>query len=178
MSHIELVRSESRLVEVVDCISSAQRVAVDIESNGFFRYHERICLVQLSSGDTAFLVDPLAIEDLRPLGELLGDLSVEKVFHAGDYDLRSFDRDWGFRLNNIFDTGIAASLIGSQQLSLQAVVEEYAGVKLEKHRNLQRSDWTKRPLSPEAVKYAASDVLHLLKVREELSARLLSLIHI
>ncbi len=170
-----MVRSESRLVEVVDRISSAPRVAVDSESNGFFRYHERVCLVQLSSGDTAFLVDPLAIGDLRPLGELLGDPSVEKVFHAGDNDIRSFDRDWGFRVNNIFDTSIAASLVGSQHLSLQAVVEEYAGVKLEKIRNLQRSDWTKRPLGPESMKYAAGDVLHLLKVREELSARLMDL---
>ena len=175
MNHIELVRSESRLVEVVDRISSEPRIAVDSESNGFFRYHERVCLVQLSSGDTAFLVDPLAIEDLRPLGELLGDLSVQKVFHAGDNDIRSFDRDWGFRVNNIFDTSIAASLVGSQQLSLQAVVEEYVGVKLEKRRNLQRSDWTKRPLSPESVKYAAGDVLHLLKVREALSERLAQL---
>ena len=167
-----MVRSGSRLAEVVGHISKAPRVAIDLESNGFFRYHERVCLVQLSSGDTAFLVDPLAIEDVRPLGELLGDSSVEKIFHAGDYDLRSFDRDWGFRANNIFDTSIAASLIGSQQLSLQAVVEKYAAVKLEKHRNLQRSDWTKRPLSPESLSYAAGDVLHLLKVREELSVRL------
>ncbi len=175
MSQIELVRSGSRLAEVVDHISRAPRVSVDIESNGFFRYHERVCLVQLSSGDSAFVVDPLAIEDFRSLGGLLGDPSVEKVFHAGDYDLRSFDRDWGFRVNNIFDTSIAASLIGSQQLGLQAVVEEYAAVKLEKHRNLQRSDWTKRPLSSESLNYAASDVLHLLRVREALSERLTQL---
>ncbi len=170
-----MVSSESRLVEVIGHISNEPRVAVDSESNGFFRYHERVCLVQLSSGDTAFLVDPFAIEDLRPLGELLGDLSVEKVFHAGDNDIRSFDRDWGFRVNNVFDTSIAASLVGSQQLSLQAVVEEYVGVKLEKRRNLQRSDWTKRPLSPESMTYAASDVLHLPKAREELLARLTEL---
>ena len=172
MSQIELVSVESQLAEVVERISRAPRVAVDIESNGFFRYHERVCLVQLASAETAFLVDPLAIEDMRPLGDLLGDRSVEKVFHAADYDLRSLDRDWGFRVNNLFDTGIAAGFVGSKQLGLQSVVEEHAGVELAKHRKLQRSDWTLRPLSPEALKYAADDVLHLLQVREALSARL------
>ena len=148
MSQIELVSVESQLAEVVERISRAPRVAVDIESNGFFRYHERVCLVQLASAETAFLVDPLAIEDMRPLGDLLGDRSVEKVFHAADYDLRSLDRDWGFRVNNLFDTGIAAGFVGSKQLGLQSVVEEHAGVELAKHRKLQRSDWTLRPLSP------------------------------
>ena len=172
MSQIELVTEESRLAEVVDHISRAPRVAVDIESNGFFRYHERVCLVQLASAETAFIVDPLAIDDVRPLGKLLGDRSVEKVFHAPDYDLRSLDRDWGFRVNNLFDTSIAAAFAGSEQLGLQSVVEEHAGVELVKDRKLQRSDWTMRPLSPEALTYAADDVLHLLQVRESLSARL------
>ena len=172
MSQIEFVTEESRLAEVVDHISRAPRVAVDIESNGFFRYHERVCLVQLASAETAFIVDPLAIDDVRPLGKLLGDRSVEKVFHAPDYDLRSLDRDWGFRVNNLFDTSIAAAFAGSEQLGLQSVVEEHAGVELVKDRKLQRSDWTMRPLSPEALTYSADDVLHLLKVRESLSARL------
>ena len=153
-------------------MSRVRRVAVDIESNGFFRYHERVCLVQMASGDTAFLVDPLAMDDAQPLGNLLGDPSVEKVFHSADYDLRSLDRDWGFRVNNLFDTGIAAAFLGAQHLGLQSVVEEYAGVKLAKSRKLQRSDWTTRPLSPEAQKYAAEDVLHLIRVRDALSKRL------
>ena len=143
-----------------------------MESNGFFRYHERVCLVQLATAETAFIVDPLAIDNVGPLGDLLGDQSVEKVFHAADYDLRSLDRDWGFRINNLFDTGIAAALLGSEQLGLQSVVKEHVGVELAKHRKLQRSDWTMRPLSPEALKYAADDVLYLLQVREALSARL------
>ena len=172
MNRFELVNAGPRLAEVVSHISRAPRVAVDIESNGFFRYHERVCLVQLASAETAFLVDPLAIDDLRPLGELLSDRSVEKVFHAADYDLRSLDRDWGFRVSNLFDTGIAAAFVGSEQLGLQSVVKEHAGVELAKPRRLQRSDWTMRPLSPEALNYAAGDVLHLLRVREALSARL------
>ena len=172
MNQIEFVNERSRLDEVIGLLRHGPRVAVDIESNGFFRYHERVCLVQLASAETAFLVDPMAIDDVRPLGDLLTDRSVEKVFHAADNDLRSLDRDWEFRVNNLFDTSIAAAFAGSERLGLQSVVKEYAGVELAKPRRLQLSDWTKRPLSPEAQKYAADDVLHLLQVREALSARL------
>ena len=172
MSRIELVATGSRLAEVVGLISSAPRVAVDIESNGFFRYHERVCLVQLGAYETAFLVDPLAIEDIQPLGDLLGDQSVEKVFHGADYDLRSLDRDWRFRVNNLFDTGIAAAFVGSTRLGLQSVVQEQLRIELPKPLELQRSDWTLRPLSPEALDYAANDVLYLSRVRETLASQL------
>ena len=128
--------------------------------------------MQLASAETAFLIDPLAIDDVRPLSDLLGNRSVEKVLHASDYDIRSFDRDWGFRVRNLFDTATAAAFVGSKKVGLQSVVEEYAGVEVAKSRKLQRSDWTLRPLSPEAITYAANDVLHLLAVREALSARL------
>ncbi len=172
MSQIELVRDNSRLTEVVEHLLRTPRVAVDIESNGFFRYHERVCLVQLASAETAFLVDPLTIDNVQPLGDLLGDRSVEKVFHAADYDLRSFDRDWGFSINNVFDTKIAAEFVGAERVGLQAVVEEYAGVVLAKSPKLQRSDWTMRPLKHEKLQYATDDVLHLIRVRKAISARL------
>lgn len=172
MSQIELVRDDDRLTEVVKHLLRTPRVAVDIESNGFFRYHERVCLVQLASAEIAFLVDPLKIDNIQPLGDLLGNRSVEKVLHAADYDLRSFDRDWGFRINNVFDTKIAAEFVGTERIGLQAVVEEYAGVVLPKSLKLQRSDWTMRPLKPEALQYAANDVLHLQCVRKALSTRL------
>ena len=172
MSRIELVRTESHLAGVVRHLSKARRVAVDIESNGFFRYRERVCLVQLASADTAFVVDPLAMGDVGPLGALLGNRSVEKVLHGSHYDLQSFDRDWEFRVNSVFDTSIAAAFVGSKELGLQSLVKEYAGVELAKSRKLQRSDWTVRPLSREALQYAADDVLSLLKVRDALHARL------
>ena len=174
-TQIELVVTQSRLAQVVDHISRAPRVAFDIESNGFFRYHERICLVQLATAETAFLLDPLAIEDFQPLGDLMSDGSVEKVFHAADYDLRSLDRDWGFHVSTLFDTSIAAALTGSTQLGLQAVLQAHLGVELNKHRKLQRSDWTKRPLSAEGLSYAANDVLYLGRVRDVLVGRLKSL---
>ena len=172
MSVFEFVSENSHLAEIVDKASSGTRVAVDIESNGFFRYPERVCLVQLATPEAVFLVDPLAITDVSPLGDLFSNGSVEKIFHAADYDVRSIYRDWGFQINNLFDTSIAAAFVGSTSLGLQAVVEEYAGVKLVKNAKLQRSDWTIRPLTLEASTYAAGDVLHLTGVRDVLSNRL------
>ncbi len=172
MSRIELVQSTAHLAAIIERIKKAQHVAVDIESNGFFRYHERVCLVQLASFDTAFIVDPLAIEDMHPLGELLSCQSVEKIFHAADYDVRSIDRDWGFRISNLFDTSMAAGLVGATRAGLRSVLKEYIGAELAKESRLQRSDWSKRPLSKEALEYAANDVLHLSAVREALAVRL------
>ena len=172
MSGFEIVSGNLRLAEIVDAISSGTQVAVDIESNGLFRYRERVCLVQLASDHGTFLVDPLSIDDVGPLGDLFSDRSVEKIFHAADYDLRSLDRDWRFRIDNLFDTSIAAALVGTERLGLQALVEEHVGVKLAKSKKLQRSDWTKRPLSHKALRYAANDVCYLIEVSDILRARL------
>ena len=172
MSDYELVETTDQLERAADTLARSGSVAVDLESNGFFRYRERICLVQLASPDAVYLVDPLAVGDVGPLGELLADPAVEKIFHASGYDIRSLDRDWGFRVVNLFDTSVAAAFVGSTRLGLQAVLEESIGVRLPKLRRLQRSDWTIRPLSGESLSYAAGDVLHLARLRDALAEHL------
>ena len=147
-------------------------MSLDIESNGFHRYPERVCLVQLAAEGSVFLIDPLGTPDMGALGKLLADPSVEKVFHSADYDLRSLDRDWGFRVSNLFDTSVAAAFAGSTHLGLAAVLQEYLGVEVPKSKRLQRADWTLRPLSAEARLYAASDVLYLERARDLLVERL------
>jgi ribonuclease D len=168
----ETVTTTERLTDVISHASRSRLVGLDIESNGFHRYPERVCLVQLAAGGSAFLIDPLATPDMGPLGKLLADSSVEKVLHSADYDLRSLDRDWGFRISNLFDTSVAAAFAGSAGLGLAAVLQEYLGVEVPKSKRLQRADWTLRPLSEEARLYAASDVLHLERARDLLVERL------
>ena len=168
----ETVTTTERLAEVVRRASRSRVVGLDIESNGLHRYPERVCLVQLASEGSVFLIDPIATPDMTSLGGLLSDTSVEKVLHSADYDLRSLDRDWGFRIRSLFDTSVAAAFLGSTSLGLAAVLQEYLGVQVPKSRRLQRADWTVRPLSEEARLYAASDVLHLERAREVLAARL------
>src|SRR2546425_2977778 len=87
-------------------------VAVDTEAASFHRYHDRIFLIQLSSPSRTAIIDPLAVADLSPVGRLLADANVEKIFHDADYDLRILDRDYGFRARRLFDTRIAAQLAG------------------------------------------------------------------
>ena len=147
-------------------------VGIDIEGNGFFRYPERVCLIQISLGDMPYIIDPLAIDNMDPLGFLLNDMDVVKILHSGDYDIRSLNRDYGFTFKNIFDTSISAAFLGSPKLGLDAILKEYMNVIVSKDKNLQRSDWTNRPLSNEAIKYAADDVRYLGLARKVMTQQL------
>ena len=147
-------------------------IGIDIEGNGFFRYPERVCLIQISLGDVPYIIDPLAIDNMDPLGHLLNDNNIVKILHSGDYDVRSLNRDYGFTFENIFDTSIAAAFLGSPKLGLDSILKEYINVIVSKDKNLQRSDWTNRPLSKEAIKYAADDVRYLGQTRKVMTDRL------
>ena len=168
----ETITAAARLQAVVESASTQPRVAVDLESNGFHRYPERVCLVQIAVGDAVYFVDPLSVEDVSPLGRLLADTTVEKVFHSADYDIRSLDRDWGFRVRGLFDTSIAAAFTGAERLGLAAVLKEHLDVDVPKSKKLQRADWTLRPLTDEMLHYAAEDVLHLARLRTVLRGKL------
>ena len=146
------------------------RVALDTEAASFHRYVDRIYLIQMSTESRTAIVDPLAISNLKPIGRLLADSSVEVVFHDADYDLRVLDRDYGFRAKRVFDTRIAAQLLGEPSVGLGPLLEKYFGIKVDK--KLQRADWSRRPLTPEMISYAASDTAYLLGLRDELRARL------
>jgi ribonuclease D len=158
---------------LADLIAAARReprVAVDTEAASFHRYRDRIYLIQVSTRDRTALIDPLAIADLAPVGALLADAKVEKVFHDADYDLRVLDRDYGFRAVRLFDTRVAAQLAGEPAIGLAALLDKYLGVKLAKEH--QKADWSLRPLPPEMLAYAAADTRHLLELRDALERRL------
>jgi ribonuclease D len=114
------------------------------------------------------VVDPLAV-DVRPLGELLCD-GRETVLHGADYDVRCLRREYGWRLPRLFDTMVAARRLGRTGLGLSALVEARFGVRLSKAN--QRSDWGRRPLSPDQLAYAALDTHYLLPIAEELRGEL------
>jgi ribonuclease D len=171
----ELVTAGDRFKRIMEQASREPRIGFDLESNGFFRYPERICLIQLSTSKRNYLLDPLAIDDMSPLGEVLANPGVETVLHSGDHDIRSLDRDWGFHVGNLFDTSIAAAFVGSERLGLASTLQDFMGVTIPKEKNIQRSDWSVRPLSDEALAYAAGDVRHLFGLRERLVARLRAL---
>ena len=168
---IQYVADPDALRRVTDEVLRSPFVSVDTESNGFFRYPERVCLVQLATGSGCYLVDPLAVDTPEALGRILRDPSIRKILHSGDNDIRTLDKEWGLRIVNLYDTSIGARFLGLDKLGLGNVAEEVIGLKLAKHKRLQRADWSLRPLSDEALEYAASDVLHLKRLMDELVRR-------
>jgi len=170
-SYIEpvLIEDEPSFESMLDVLWREPAIGVDTEGNSLYRYHERVCLIQLSSRDRDYVVDSLAV-DVRSLGELFASPRVEKVFHAGRYDVACLKRDYGFEFARLFDTMIASRLLGNKHLGLANVLRTHFGISLDKQH--QRGDWSQRPLSVEQLCYAASDSHYLLKLRQVLQERL------
>jgi ribonuclease D len=160
-----------RQVELfLDDISGIRELALDTEGASFHRFIDRIYLLQITTRERSAVIDPLPIGAPARLGEILADGSVEVVFHDADYDLRLLHQDYGWHVNNIFDTRIAAQLLGIKSFGLAALLEQFFGVKLDKKH--QRADWSLRPLTQGMLDYAAQDTRHLLDLRDELRTRL------
>ncbi len=143
-------------------------VALDTEADSFHHYYEKVCLVQIGLGAEAFLADPLAGVDLAPLFARLAGRPL--LLHGADYDLRLLYRGYGFRASSLFDTMIAAQLLGEKEIGLAALLAARVGVTLDKAH--QRADWSERPLSPSMSAYAAADVVHLPALVASLTADL------
>jgi ribonuclease D len=165
----EYVETPEHLERVIERLRGLPLVAADTEAAGYHRFLDRLSLIQLSSREENFLVDPLAI-DVAPLKPLFEDPSVEKIFHDADYDLRILDRDAGMGIAGLFDTQIAAAFLGERSLGLGNIVEKYLGLKLPKE--FQRADWAERPLSQGMMDYAATDTAHLPALRDRLRQEL------
>jgi len=163
------------LAALVAAVRKESRVGVDTEAASFHRYHDRIYLLQISSPTQTALIDPVAIAapDLGPVGALLADPRLEKIFHDADYDLRVLDRDYGFHAVRLFDTRVAAQLAGEPAIGLAALLEKHVGVKLDKEH--QKADWSIRPLTPSMLAYAAADTQYLLALRDALEQQLTAL---
>jgi ribonuclease D len=151
-------------------IAGVDQLAIDTEGASFHRFIDRIYLLQLSTRDSSAIIDPLPIGVPAELGALLEDPKVEIVFHDADYDLRLLRQDYSWQVRNIFDTRVAAQLLGMRAFGLAALLEKYFGVKLDKKH--QRADWSMRPLTSDMLEYAAQDTMHLLGLRDRLADEL------
>lgn len=168
-----LVNTAGAWAAVASAIAAAGEIALDVEADGFHRYPEQVALLQVGLPDgSTHLIDPLALSDLRVLGEVLARSDVPKVLHSASYDVRALHRDLGFVIHGLFDTSIAAQFCGSRRTGLANVLAEFLGLDVDKPKHLQRMDWSKRPLPPEAIAYASEDVAHLLELKRDLIDRL------
>src|SRR5438876_387684 len=188
-----LIATDTDLSELLKRIEAADRVGIDIEADSLHSYREKLCLLQISVPTVAgivdagsglgttshsrahqsrlqhdVIVDPLAGLDLEPLRRALE--SREIVLHGSDYDLRMLRRGLNFVAHKIFDTLIAARLLGIREFSLAALVKRYFGLELPK--GSQKADWAKRPLPARMAEYAINDTRYLLSLAEKLEAEL------
>jgi ribonuclease D len=164
------VSNPGTLKEVAHSLASQPRLAVDTESNSLHAYREQVCLIQFSTPQTDYLVDPLALQDLSSIAPLFSDPAIEKVFHAVEYDQICLKRDFGITFIHIFDTMQAARILGYKQVGLDSMMAEKLAISMDKR--YQKADWGERPLSPEMLNYARLDTHHLLDLRDSLQAEL------
>ena len=172
---IQLLTTSGNVSDLARILFQERHIAIDTESNSRHRYPERVCLVQVATSNKVYLIDTLAVDDMKPIGEVLADETVVKVIQGAEYDIRCLDREWGFRVRNLFDTSIAARFVGMKQIGLSALAEALLGVHVPKDARIQKSDWSHRPLSHEALDYAATDVWYLLSIQRALESRLRTL---
>lgn len=167
--------------ELITRASDLEPLAVHLREHGWFAldtefirektYWPRLCLIQVATPQRLACIDPLACDSLEPLLAVLDDRAVTKVLHAAEQDLETFHHLTGRMPQPLFDTQIAAPLLGyPEQAGYARLVEAVLGVKLAKGH--ARTDWSERPLPAEALAYAADDVRYLVPLYESLHAAL------
>jgi ribonuclease D len=157
------------LHSTVDALMREPLIAVDTESNSLYAYQEQVCLIQISTRTHDYIIDPLAIPDMKPLGVVFADPAIEKVFHAVTYDVMTMKRDFGYTFANLFDTMIAARMCGVKSIGLNNLVNLVVGIELDKSH--QRDNWGARPLSRESLRYAQCDTHFLPTIRDYFAER-------
>jgi ribonuclease D len=164
------IDTSTALARLAELLSRQNRIAVDTEANSLHAYRERVCLVQFSTPENDYLVDPIALDDLTYLAPIFANPNIEKIFHAAEYDVLGLHRDFDFTFTNIFDTMLAARTLGYQQVGLGSLLAEKFGLDIDKHN--QKADWGQRPLTESLIDYARLDTHYLIKLRELLEAEL------
>ena len=171
----ELINQSARFNTAIQEIMSSSVIALDTESNSFHRYPEQLCLIQAASKQKIYIIDTISLQDLNPLKKALENNSIKKILHSADYDIRSLDRHYGIRIRNLYDASIASRFAGIVQFGLSYIIKDLLGVTIHKSKRLQKADWGQRPLSSEAIEYAANDVRYLFALQNILDMKLQTL---
>lgn len=166
-----MVDSEEKLEGLISEIKDKKEVAVDIEGDSLYSNQLKICLIQFSTREKDFIVDPLKIKNISSLNEVFIDPKIEKILHGSYYDILLLHKCAGIQVKNLFDTQIAACFIGESKTGLASLVEKYFNVKLEK--KYQKSNWAIRPLPECMLEYAIMDTRYLLPLADRLKEKLI-----
>ena len=166
----KMINSPSKLEDFVRTIENEKAVGVDLEADSMYHFKEKVCLVQMAAANINVVIDPLIVKDLSPLKPIFARRDICKIFHGADYDIRSLYRDFRITIHNLFDTELASRFLGVPETGLEAVLKKKFAVTLNK--KFQRKDWSKRPLPPDMIAYAAEDARYLLPLARSLKAEL------
>lgn len=166
----QLIKDQNSWQKCVAAFQQQPTIAIDLEANSLYAYQEQVCLIQISIPGQDYIIDPLAELDLEPLGAILRNPKIEKIFHAAEYDLILVKREFGWTLENLFDTMWAARILGIKRVGLANMLEERYGVRLNK--KYQKANWCKRPLSAKQLTYAQMDTHYLHRLRDDLAEEL------
>lgn len=164
------IDTRDQLDDLVERLSNENLIGIDTESNSLHAYKEQVCLIQISTRQEDFLIDPLNIDQMSALNYIFAHPRIEKVFHAAEYDIMCLKRDFAYEIVNLFDTMIAARICGIKQIGLSNLLHQYLGVKLDKSH--QRDNWGERPLNFASLRYAQADVHYLPQLRDMLRLEL------
>ncbi len=159
-----------KLRDVIDELTAQEVLSIDTESNSLHAYHEQVCLIQISTLEKDFLIDALVLPDLSLMAPIFSSPKIKKVFHAAEYDLICLFRDYQFQFSNLFDTMIAARILGFQQVGLGSLLEKYFHIHMNK--KYQKANWGKRPLDPKMLEYARLDSRYLIPLADILEDEL------
>ncbi len=172
MEGVQLIESSKALLEAVEVLRDYSYLGIDTESDGFYSYFEKICLIQISIPDRDIIVDLLPIDDLSPLREILETPRIEKILHASNNDLLALQRDYGFRVRNLFDTAVAWQMLGHKRCGLDYILQKELAVEHPMKSKYQRCNWAQRPLTLDKLEYARLDTHHLISLRHRLDNKL------
>ena len=163
-----MIDSDAKLAAWLPTLQAATWLALDTEADSLHAYPEKLCLMQISTAGDDRLIDPLAGMNLDPLFAALD--RHELIMHGADYDLRLLHKHQAFAPRAIFDTMLAARLLGERHFGLGSLVEKFLGVKLDK--GPQKADWARRPLTERMETYARNDTHHLKPLADKLKQAL------
>jgi ribonuclease D len=167
----QFINSREQLEKLCQQLSDCHWMALDTEFMREKTYSPQFCLLQIATTDCVACIDPLAIDSLEPLLDIIYRTDIVKIFHASRQDLEIFYNLRGAVPSPIFDTQIAAPILGqADQIGYANLVKALLSVDLQKTHS--RTDWSHRPLSPEQLEYAADDVVYLAQLYKVMTEQL------
>ncbi|MCB1314439.1 MAG: ribonuclease D [Leptospiraceae bacterium] len=170
MPDYQYITRQHQLDLAISQMSGAECLGVDTESSGYYTYFTELCLIQISAGRMHFVIDTLQNLDLSPLGRVMGNPDIIKIFHAAVSDVIELKRAYDWEVASVFDTLLACRMLGHKSCSLFNLVKHYEGVQLKKKE--QKSNWKRRPLTESQLDYAHRDTIYLESLMRKMEAEL------